>query len=134
MRGAKMNVIYAPKDNFKQHWLAAGGNEKGMPSFHVKETDDDRRVKESISAIRAKMTAPSISEMTKNFGSAMARWAKSGMKTVNETEYNERLSICRKCEYWKEEGIGRCMKCGCAGIKLWLATEKCPINKWFNVD
>jgi hypothetical protein len=45
--------------------------------------------------------------------------------------YYERLEICRGCEFNGEAPSGvRCMKCGCGGLKLELATERCPVGKW----
>jgi hypothetical protein len=45
--------------------------------------------------------------------------------------YYDRLEVCRACEFNGERPAGvHCMKCGCGGMKLELATEKCPIDKW----
>ena len=71
---------------------------------------------------------PTIKEMSKTFGRAMAGWAKSGFKLVSKVEYFKRRLICAKCE---ERVKGRCSKCGCnLKMKLALATEKCPMNYW----
>jgi len=125
-----VKVIYATGDSFKPHLKAAGWDPEAMESMQAQAEEGSRRVKESTEAINKRMTAPSISSMASNFTSSMAKWVGAGFKTVDEELYNKRLLTCRECEHWKEAGIGRCMKCGCAGIKLWLATEKCPIDKW----
>lgn len=43
-----------------------------------------------------------------------------------------RRAICLPCEHngHRESGGIRCMKCGCTGLKLDLATEACPVGKW----
>jgi hypothetical protein len=68
-----------------------------------------------------------------NFAKSMKNWAKAGFKTVSEDKYNERLNICRSCNFWNEKAnysFGRCEKCKCTKMKLKLATESCPIGKW----
>jgi hypothetical protein len=42
---------------------------------------------------------------------------------------NERLAICKKCEYYTRVGI--CGKCGCVlAIKARLPMFHCPLKKW----
>lgn len=68
-----------------------------------------------------------------NFAKAMTIYAIDGFKNAAEVEYKKRLSICSTCEYWSQEkfnGLGKCEKCGCSGAKLWIASSKCPLNKW----
>jgi hypothetical protein len=78
---------------------------------------------------------PSTFEMAVNLSSAMRRWAASGLKTVSEQEYEARSAVCSACAFWDASarmGLGKCNApgCGCTKLKLWLATEKCPIGKW----
>ena len=78
---------------------------------------------------------PTIKQMSKNFAKATAKWIKSGFETVTKSEFDERLEICRSCTFWDEKarlGMGKCNHegCGCSKGKLWLKTEKCPIQKW----
>ncbi len=47
--------------------------------------------------------------------------------------YQERLEICHGCEH-HNRACGRCRKCGCAILKLWVATERCPIGKWERIQ
>jgi len=69
---------------------------------------------------------PTLSQMISNFTGAMIRWAKSGLKTVDQIEYVRRISICSQCS-----GGWRCPHCGCViKAKAALATEKCPELKW----
>jgi len=77
---------------------------------------------------------PTPLEKAKRFALAMGRWAASGFKVADDATYRERVAICEGCQYWRgegnEPGTGRCGKCGCSGLKLCLATERCPEGKW----
>ena len=71
--------------------------------------------------------------------SATARWLKAGRPMVTGDALHARKSICASCPNWNAEawlGKGRCMKCGCSGIKLEWATESCPDRppRWLAVD
>ena len=49
---------------------------------------------------------------------------------ATEAQYDDRLNICKTCEYFRAD-INRCSKCGCkTQYKLKLKTESCPVNKW----
>ena len=74
-----------------------------------------------------------------NFVNAMKSWQSAGRPVVSKTIWNERLAICRGCEWWQEIAktkIARCKKCGCSSAKLLLGTSKCPLNppKWNSVS
>jgi len=76
---------------------------------------------------------PSLIKKASTLGRSMVKWAGNKFIKVNQSIYDERLSICRDCEYWVEDGnigFGKCKKCGCGKGKLWLGHEKCPIGKW----
>jgi hypothetical protein len=65
----------------------------------------------------------------------MIGFANSGFKTVSAAKYYERKAICEACEHWQGEamfGYGKCGKCGCASVKLAIASESCVMNppKW----
>ena len=54
--------------------------------------------------------------------------------TNEETDYctqeekNQRISICKTCEFFDD---GTCTQCGCISETLiLLKDEKCPKNKW----
>jgi hypothetical protein len=78
---------------------------------------------------------PSVWSMVKNVGKAAVKSAKSGFKMVTASQYEERTNICKSCEFWNPKAFyntGQCVKCGCSTkAKLKLATEKCPVGKWF---
>lgn len=65
---------------------------------------------------------------------SFSRWILNGFPKTKKQLLNERLAICRDCEFWDGAalgGTGRCLKCGCSTwAKLRMATEKCPIDKW----
>ena len=64
---------------------------------------------------------------------AVANWAKRGFTTVTQLQHDDRLAICNGCEFWNPKarfGLGKCGKCGCTALKLWLPAEKCPLQKW----
>lgn len=74
-----------------------------------------------------------------NFVNAMKSWQSAGRPVVSKTIWNERLAICRGCEWWQEIAktkIARCKKCGCSSAKLLLGTSKCPLNppKWNSIN
>jgi hypothetical protein len=76
---------------------------------------------------------PPLSKQLKTLATSMVDYAKSGFKNVSDEVYNERNAICGGCEFFDAlalAGMGRCLKCGCSGVKLKLATSSCPIKKW----
>lgn len=82
---------------------------------------------------------PSLWKQARNATKALFRAARNklagGEIRVDETEFEDRLAICREpCHLYlvlnKEE---RCTheSCGCyLAIKAGFATESCPLNKW----
>ena len=86
---------------------------------------------------RPKGSYPSPARMAANLASSMAKWVAAGMTVVNAEQFDMRLAVCRGCEKWDGEalaGLGRCQECGCSTqAKLRLATEQCPLGRWFPV-
>lgn len=81
------------------------------------------------------ISEPKITDLLNNFSNAVSRWAASGFAISREEEFNSRYKICSNCEFWDAKArfeLGKCnhKKCGCTKFKLWLKTEKCPIDKW----
>ncbi len=75
----------------------------------------------------------SLIKMLTNFSKEMKKWVKEGAEVVTEDQLAERARLCTACEFWDQEafgGFGKCKKCGCSGMKLYLSTSKCPIDKW----
>lgn len=80
---------------------------------------------------------PTFVEKAVSFVGEMTKWAASGFKVVSQEILDERLAICQKCNYWGGLAGGklmaaRCGRCSCSGLKLALATTRCPLNppKW----
>ena len=127
----KPPIVLKDKEQFLMHWKACGGTGESMEladanAARMKERDKENRTAASSPGV----ATPSLADMTKSFASSVYGWARAGFAVASEETKSERLAICRECEFWKEGKYGRCMKCGCSGIKLWLATERCPIGKW----
>jgi hypothetical protein len=78
--------------------------------------------------------SPTMGEKTVSFGTDMVKWAHSGLQFASKYDQEERLSICRCCEFFDHLaffGKGKCTKCGCiAKLKLKLATSSCPLGLW----
>lgn len=81
-----------------------------------------------VKGINLKLGEPIVSVVK-----AGAEWAKAGFPIVSGGDFEARKKICASCEHWNADafgGLGRCGKCGCSGVKLRLATSKCPVGKW----
>ena len=76
---------------------------------------------------------PPLAQQAANALIAAGRFVKSGLKTVDDAEYERRLAICKACDQYDAEKK-RCRICGCkTQIKLRMASEHCPIQpepKW----
>jgi len=80
-----------------------------------------------------RVTEQSLASKLTSLSKSLASWASAGFTVVNDAQLAERHSICEACPFWEKDaflGTGRCKKCGCSGVKLKLATSKCPIGKW----
>lgn len=74
---------------------------------------------------------PTITQMARMFAYAAGQWAASGFRHVSQEVYQARLESCEGCYHWQGEsafGYGRCGKCGCSGLKLFMATTRCPLE------
>lgn len=130
---AKNKFVVVSSEKFAAHWKAAGGTEHSLKHYEKQAERSQERANETTSQLNKRLETPKLADMAKSFSGAISKWAKSGFDTCTEEQYNDRLKICRSCEYWKDGAVGRCMKCGCAGLKLWLKTERCPIGKWDSI-
>jgi hypothetical protein len=74
---------------------------------------------------------PSIRQQSANLWRAIRAFVASGGKLAPKAVLAERLAICQGCEFY-DRVQKRCTKCGCAGLKVYSAVEKCPLNpaKW----
>jgi hypothetical protein len=78
-------------------------------------------------------TPPTKTELLTRAGNAIKNFVNNGFKMVTAEQLLDRRSVCEQCSLWNGEGsfgMGRCGSCGCTGLKLHVAGEKCPLNKW----
>ena len=78
-------------------------------------------------------TPPTKTELLTRAGNAIKNFVNNGFKMVTAEQLLDRRSVCEECSLWNGEGsfgMGRCGSCGCSGLKLHVAGEKCPLNKW----
>jgi hypothetical protein len=105
-----------------------------MTNSSKKQFDGLSRVLKKVAILEQKITGnPNFPQQMKNFAGSMGHWAGGGFKRVQQHVYERRLAICRKCQFWEEEGnlgMGKCLKCGCGKGKHWLPHEQCPIGLW----
>lgn len=74
---------------------------------------------------------PTLMEMAGNFAKATAQFVMAGMPVCSQEQFKARRAVCDACPEWmKDAAIPHCRRCGCAGLKLWLVTERCPLDKW----
>lgn len=80
---------------------------------------------------------PTLLQKTINFGRAVVRHARKGMRKVPLEVHEERLSLCRSCTDYYDEVRQTCRhrRCGCSvgGAVLdktsW-AEQSCPVGRW----
>ncbi len=73
---------------------------------------------------------PTWADRARSFANSAKKWAKRGGVVSHET-YEHRIQVCQACELFGgvlPGGYLGCGKCGCTTLKLWLPTEKCPLN------
>lgn len=81
---------------------------------------------------------PSLPQQGKNFAKFAFEVIRKAMSSdalfVSEEVQQERLSICRACEFY-DESQGRCKECGCwLEQKTKFALDSCPLDKWVESD
>jgi len=60
----------------------------------------------------------------------------SGLKMVDKSTWNHRLSVCKLCNYYEsydnQHEVFKCTKCGCPGFNFMLKNTICPLkpSKW----
>ena len=79
---------------------------------------------------------PTLLEKMSSLGQALVAVARSVRHPmVNADEVERRRNICGECNFFggvKSLLKVGCLKCGCAGLKLYLSTSVCPLPqpKW----
>lgn len=65
-----------------------------------------------------------VAQQVVSFGKAVVGHVKAKRRHATERQYQERLAICKACDYWAKH---RCKLCGCwKALKLRWATSECP--------
>lgn len=77
---------------------------------------------------------PSLPEQGKNIAKFTFDVIKQAFSSnalfVSEEVSQQRLDICKTCEYYDDSQV-RCKHCGCfLNQKVKFALDSCPINKW----
>jgi len=80
---------------------------------------------------------PTLRDVLVNASTALARFIKAGCPVLSQEDIHRRSAVCtgkheaRPCSEWSTDGLyAHCALCGCSKLKMWLATEKCPLGKW----
>ena len=115
-----------------QAWLENGDDAQRAHAAHRLSLPD------AIDFKPDKLEYPTLFQQAKNLAGAIGDVVAGAIHgepiSVDQEEQDRRLAICHEClppeGYW-DAAAGRCSKCGCFGAwKTWLATQKCPIDKW----
>ena len=68
------------------------------------------------------------------FGTSLIKSIPKPLMVIQASDpiQEERLSICKSCEFYKNEsGEPSCGQCGCSlKTKISIAEESCPLQKW----
>lgn len=102
------------------------------PSTCVKPTEPPKEVEPVAEKPKPqnKQQLPSKTKMAGNFLKAAAQHLGNGMRQASAELQEERLDICRGCEYLIEESF-RCSECGChLAAKAKWQSSSCPKGKW----
>jgi hypothetical protein len=79
---------------------------------------------------------PGLATMAVNFGKAVVTHVASGLATVPDDVFDDRMTICRACEYHDPDSE-RCRACGCpVASKARMASQRCPLPepKWVELS
>lgn len=82
---------------------------------------------------KARTQPPSMMAQGAGFLSESAKWISAGGPTVSDEVEEYRLAVCKPCPDFDAKaffGSGRCLICGCSGLKRSWATTACPKGKW----
>jgi hypothetical protein len=79
---------------------------------------------------------PGILQRAANFTQAVAAHLADGLSHVSEGEFEERLGVCRACEWCDTvQMVCRHAACGCfLNVKASWSSEQCPLGKWSEVN
>jgi tetratricopeptide (TPR) repeat protein len=105
---------------------AAAGPAGAAATFYGGSIDAGAVVQPAPTAPAA--TGPGLLRMAVSATQAMAKFMASGMRTVPNSTYQQRIQTCAACEH--HTGL-RCRICGCfTAAKARMVHENCPLGKW----
>lgn len=73
---------------------------------------------------------PTVKDRLGMFMRAIVEWVGTGAKVTTHEQFEERLAQCKACQYYNGSSsitTIACRKCGCSKLKLFLASEQCPL-------
>jgi hypothetical protein len=76
---------------------------------------------------------PTLGQKLENLKQSLLNYARSGFTVTDSDKVKARLDICMDCNYYSgQRGTLKimCKKCGCTGLKLFMASSVCPDKKW----
>lgn len=80
--------------------------------------------------LRERQSLPGTVQMAKNVLTAGKQAIQTRLKTVSTKEYDRRIAICQRCDYYINEK-DRCAECGCwVKVKATLEGWNCRVGKW----
>lgn len=76
---------------------------------------------------------PSLRQKAEGLAASLSRWASEGLPVTSPELLTSRRESCAGCKWFRPSRVpwlAGCRRCGCSGIKLHMATERCPLGKW----
>jgi hypothetical protein len=105
------------EEAYRDHWISKSG--RPPEDFEPYLSRESRK----------ELKIPPAKTQAVNLIKAVAKRVKN-FKNVTAEQKEERLKICKGCEYFSPKK-GRCTKCGClTKLKAGWLSENCPVNKW----
>jgi hypothetical protein len=82
---------------------------------------------------------PGLLTRLKGLAAAAAEFLADNLRVVTVGQLEERQLLCNGCEAGPNRKrqpleMGYCKLCGCTGIKLGLASSRCPVGNWEAVN
>lgn len=115
---------------------ACGWTDHGNGKVAQRQINNPQPENNKIELQQNNQSEPNILQKAQNFGKAVVKHAQNGFINVATNIKQERLDICKSCEFYNSTNPDNptCNKCGCfLKIKTGWASEKCPIGKWSDI-
>jgi hypothetical protein len=111
----------------RYRWLTSDDN----PDAHGRERYRAEMVRLAARPL-APVSYPPVAVQARNLWRSIKAFVASGGKLAPKSVRAERQATCNGCPFWR----GRCLKCGCTGLKLYAAVAVCPDDppRWLAVE